>query len=201
MTVHTLVYSTQGKPLMMMKGVLEDLNYPLEHAGSLVVDLEDNQTIDNLYVLEGGVHKKPPAPTPYHEWDWTSLCWAMPLEALDKAKTEKKAEVSKAKTAATYKPIFYQGHLFDADEVSQSKIFAWTMQINNGATIPDGFVWRDSSNVNHPADASFMLGLRTTLLLRDSYLANQSWQYKAYIDTLSSIDEVLGFVFNFEYSQ
>lgn len=197
MNQFVLIYSANGSPLTLVKGDLNTLEYPMEHAGKTVVELDDGESIDSLYVSSGVVLRKPAATSKYHVWDWETLAWKLPDSALEQAKKDKKVEIQKAMAAALVSPILYQEHLYDADERAQSNVLAWVANINSGALVPEGFVWRDYHNQDHPADAAFISGLGNVMISRNSSLYQQSWKYKADVDSLSSIEEVKAFFFTF----
>ena len=99
-------------------------------------------------------------------------------------RTEKRRQVDSLRDQKLTAPILYQGALFDADATAMRNISGWQAQIAAGLNPPAGFVWRDASNVDHPADATFINGLGAAITLRGSLLYQVAWAHKANIDAL-----------------
>jgi hypothetical protein len=87
-------------------------------------------------------------------------------------------------------PITYEGALFDADEKGQRNLTAWMVNIASGIPVPPGFVWRDYDNVDHPADAAFIVGLGNSVVLRGTLLYQTAWAKKAEVEAITSLAEV-----------
>jgi len=83
-------------------------------------------------------------------------------------------------------PITYNDSQFDADAVAQRNVSAWMTNIGAGQNPPTGFTWRGYDNVDHPADADFIVGLGNLITLRGSYLYQRSWIKKAEVDALTT---------------
>jgi hypothetical protein len=64
------------------------------------------------------------------------------------------------------------------------------VNIAAGQNPPSGFVWRGYDNVNHPADAAFVVGLGNAITMRGTYLYQRSWIKKAEIDALTTPEDV-----------
>ena len=146
--------------------------------------------IRNQYVHDSELVFFPPRPGPWYVWDWESHNWQIPSTALFEAKRVKKLEVDSRRREANEAPLFYRSNSFDGDTVAQNNVMAWMVNISNGLQVPPGFVWRDASNVDHPADEEFITGLGAAMVQRGSQLYQMAWQQKAAIDALTSVSEV-----------
>lgn len=83
-------------------------------------------------------------------------------------------------------PIQYAGSTFDADATAQRNVSAWMSNISVGVSPPDGFVWRDYDNVNHPADAAFVTGLGAAITLRGTALYQTAWAKKTEVSEMTA---------------
>jgi hypothetical protein len=122
-------------------------------------------------------------------WSNASFSWidGRPLEV---AKAAKKLAIDAERARRTELPIDYVGSLFDADGTAQDNVRTWQIQLGAGATLPEGFVWRDADNVDHPADADFVNGLGVEMTMRGTQLYMQAWALKAQVDDATTIPEV-----------
>lgn len=177
-------YASQGHQAIQVS----EEEYPVLKASTV----EDQHYFDGL-----GFVPLPERPSSRHVFSFAQKAWALEEDALSKAKLEKKAQVEAMRQANDASPIFYEGALFDADSKAQVNVMAWMVNISNGLTVPPDFVWRDASNIDHPADEAFITGLGAAMVQRGSLRYQQAWQQKAYIDTLTSISEVDNFVISF----
>lgn len=150
-----------------------------------------------FYNAQGTIQTIPPQPTQWHEWNWSTHLWETPPGFLDSVKLARKQEVSELRVAAHYSPISYSGALFDADAVAQNNVMAWMVNLAVGLQLPPGFVWRDASNVDHPADEEFISGLGAAMVQRGSSLYQQQWDHKAAIDALNSYEEIQAYQITF----
>jgi hypothetical protein len=123
-------------------------------------------------------------------WDQTTRRW-VEAKTLAWYKRVKLDQISAARESKNSEPISYDGALFDADELGQRNIQAWTNTIAAGTNPPAGFVWRDFDNVDHPADAAFIVGLNNAIVERGTALYQASWQKKSEVEALTSIDDVI----------
>ena len=58
--------------------------------------------------------------------------------------------------------------------------------IANGNTLPSGFAWRTTDNINVPFTADDMKALGKALFERTSYLYAASWTHKANLESLNT---------------
>ena len=140
------------------------------------------------YVADGRCVALPQRPSPHHDWDWPSKTWQPNVAH---AIAARKAEVEAERERRNRLPIDHAGARFDADETAQRNISAWQTQMGAGAVLPAGFMWRDYDNIDHPADAAFINGLGAAITLRGTLLYQASWQHKAALDALSSVEAIL----------
>lgn len=131
-----------------------------------------------------------PQPTAFHAWDWPTKQW---FPNLDHAIATRKREIDAERERRNTLPIAYGGSLFDADATALRNIAGWQTQLAAGAVLPEGFVWRDADNVDHPADAAFLNGLGAAITLRGTALYQAAWTHKANIAALTDIDAIIGY--------
>lgn len=124
-------------------------------------------------------------------WSNETFTWTIvDNRTLEQLKTAKKDQITQLRETKNLEPITYQNSLFDCDETAQRNIQAWTTNINAGTNPPEGFVWRDYNNVDHAANASFVLGLNAAVVARGTQLYQTSWTKKAEVDALTTAEQV-----------
>lgn len=67
------------------------------------------------------------------------------------------------------------------------------ISVLNGGNLPPGITFRDHDNVNWPATAAYMGGMAGALLTFTNSGYVVSWNHKAAIDALTTIEEVLAY--------
>jgi len=115
---------------------------------------------------------------------------AIPRLTLAAAKNSAKSEVNKKRDAIINSGIYLNDVLFDTDPESLRNISYWHLQIISGAVLPEGFMWRDANNIDHPADEDFIKELSLAVTSRGTLIYQASWLHKANIDALNTFDEV-----------
>lgn len=151
--------------------------------------LEVTQEVDyeTSRVVNGAVVTIPKQPTPKHYWENDG--WVDPTTVAE-LKEAKKVDVSIEREKQNSLPITYAGSQFDATPIAQRNVSAWMTNIAAGQNPPAGFVWRGYDNVDHPADAAFIVGLGNAITLRGTYLYQRSWIKKAEVDALTTSEDV-----------
>lgn len=150
------------------------------------VDLETGDLVD--------YQPDKPADTADTVWSWdqTTRRWVA-SKTIAWFKRAKLDQISAIRETKNREPIEYAGALFDADDLGQRNIQAWVNTINAGTNPPADFVWRDFNNVDHPADAEFIIGMNNAIVERGTSLYHSSWSKKAAINALNSIDDVVAY--------
>lgn len=187
--MYGIVYeSTTGLVRYVMSGVTSVEEIYLDPGmSSLVIDHHiDHQT---SRVVNGEVVTIPKKPEEWFVWDNATEGWIdpSPLAVLKKKKSD---EITLARERRNLSPITYQNVIFDADEEAQRNVSAWMTNIAAGQDPPTGFEWRAYDNVNHPADAAFVVGLGNAITLRGTYLYQRSWIKKAEVAALTTAEDV-----------
>lgn len=125
-------------------------------------------------------------------WDEATRRW-VEKKTIAWFRSAKKSQVSAVREQKNSAPIQYAGTLFDADELGQRNIQACVSMLNAGGTLPADFVWRDFYNVNHAANAAFVIGLCAAIVDRGTHLYQVSWQKKAQIDLLTTEQAIIAY--------
>jgi hypothetical protein len=153
------------------------------------VDTETNTLVDY----------QPPKPEDTdlvsYVWDTETKRWVA-TTTLTAVKNQKKNLISTLRETKNLEPITYNNMLFDCDAQAQRNIQAWVTNINAGINPPQGFVWRDYNNVDQPADANFILGLNAAVVARGTQMYQTSWNKKAEVDALTTIEQVNSYDIN-----
>jgi hypothetical protein len=106
----------------------------------------------------------------------------------------KKAVFNKYRERVLSHGVVFDGHTFDSDQTSVSRLTALSNVLLAGGTLPDGFVWRSADNVDVTMDATSIFGLLGAMILKASSVFKTSWEKKAAVDvaqTKSEIDAIL----------
>lgn len=150
--------------------------------------------LDDTHYYDGSEFIEIPAkPSEFHTFDFETKQWAAPATLLSDLKAETYKKIEARREALSVMPIELDGVLFDGDLKAQSNVSAWLNVINSGASVPAGFVWRDYTNNDHPADAQFVRELATALAMRGTALYAASWAHKAAVGALQSVADVLAY--------
>lgn len=135
-----------------------------------------------MYVDQGLLLDQGVAPSNHHVWSWSKKQW---VQDIDSARASKRKSTDAERERRGHLPIAYNGARFDADAKAQRNIQAWLTQLSNGATLPNGFVWRDYDNNDHPCDAAFLSGLGGAITVRGTQLYQACWAHKAEIERIA----------------
>lgn len=125
-------------------------------------------------------------------WDQSTKRW-VETKTLPWYKRAKLNEISAVRESRNVEPISFGGALFDADDLGQRNIQAWVATINAGTNPPTGFTWRDFDNVDHPADAAFIVALNNTIVERGTALYQTSWQKKSEVEAMTTVEDVIAY--------
>ena len=146
-----------------------------------------------FFFVDGQPIQKPNAPSNFHSWDWPTKSW---LPNLDAARESKLQQVAAELNTRLYLPC----NGFDADRVSRERISGTIARLQRGDGLSAGWIgWRDASNQQRWAedDAMTVLANLTTLSRaiedREQALLAKSWQHKASIASLTSIEDILNY--------
>lgn len=158
-----------------------------------VVHIGDSLDAKEFFFDGGAPVRKSNRPSEHHEWDWTTKSW---LPNLDAARESKLQQVAAELSTRLYLPC----NGFDADKVSRERIGGMIARLQRGDGLPAGWIgWRDAANEMHWAedDAATVLtnlaALARAIEDREQALLATSWQHKASIASLTSIEDILNY--------
>jgi Domain of unknown function (DUF4376) len=119
-------------------------------------------------------------PSHFYRYSFEEKCWVVNritlIEEIDRACNKQRQE-----TIST--AVFYEGNVFDADGIAVFNLQSTLTMCMNGVSLPENFVWRDSSNNNVPMSLEKLKGLAQTIFERNNLAYMESWKVK---DSLSS---------------
>lgn len=181
-----IIYS--GQCLDQMIEINPDLSY-IE--GS--IDSSDNYYVENNELVE-----KPSKPSNFHLFDYSTKEWTLPTEQIEKAKTQKKLDITNQADWIHQQPISYDNKLLDADETAQQNISGKITELKNDIDLnitSTNLFWKDANNVLHtwntPAEyLSWLQGLFNAITARRTNLYALSWQGKAAIDAMTNVEDI-----------
>lgn len=145
-------------------------------------------------------------PTIYHEFDIEQWRWVLSPGALSQAKTDKKNQLTHLADIIHNSPILYDNKLLDADQTARENITGKVNQLQAEIALnitSTDLVWKDANNTLHVFETvegymAFLQGLTIAIAARRSNLYAQIWQYKAEIDAMTAVENIV--VFQFELS-
>lgn len=183
--INFVVYNTTTGLVSQSGSSLElpDLEIP----GFAFLQTEFEYDYKTSRVVNGTVVTIPERPSPSHEWVNDGWVDQTPIPQL---KQQSVSRINTERERRNYLPITYLGSQFDADATAQRNVSAWMVNVAAGQNPPTGFVWRGYDNVDHAADAAFIVGLGNAITLRGSYLYQRSWAKKAEVDALTTAEAV-----------
>ena len=183
-----------GRVAQVVKGAYGDTSaYEDDSRGVVEVDENSDLDFEHLYVSGNEFVSTPKQPSPHHEWDWTTKSWLPNLDAAREAKLQQVA-------AELNRRLYLPCNDFDADRVSRDRISGTIARLQRGDGLPAGWIgWRDASNQQQWAedDAMTVLANLTTLSRaiedREQALLATSWQHKANIASLTTIEDIMNY--------
>ena len=188
-----LIYSRQtGRILRYVNAPVEELTFQTQDGEAAMIS-DSAASGETNYIENGELVPFPAKPSPHHEWDWTTKSWLPNLDAAREAKVQQVA-------VELNKRLYLPCNGFDADNVSRNRISGTIARLQRGDGLPVGWIgWRDAANEMHWAtdDAATVLANLTTLSRaiedREQALLATSWQHKASIASLTSIEDILNY--------
>ncbi len=195
MLSYTYYNSTTGKIEANYAGenVIEmDKCYPM------MTRIDGNYEEEFYYIENENAVEKPVRPTPFHQFDYSIKDWILLTEQLEKAKTKKKQDITNYANWLHLEPIAYDNKLLDADRVAQQNISGKITELKNNIDLGITsflFVWRDANNndhtwSNHIAYLTWLQGLFNAITNRRTNLYTISWQGKAEVESMSTIEQI-----------
>ena len=119
------------------------------------------------------------------------------LLILEKVKELKKEKVNDYRDEYLFDRFIYDGKRWDCDSTSRSNISGTiTLGMLNGQQLIPGMTWRDYDNQNWPVDYIYLVNMVLTLAAFTNSVYNASWQHKATIDALGSIQAVIDYEYD-----
>ena len=137
-----------------------------------------------FYISKSGEYKSVPSqPSPYHEWDNAIDDWALTDSSIFRLRNELKQRINAKRERLLQDPVLFNSNYYDADERAITNLQMW-----KGQVLPDGFIWRDSSNEPHIINSEFIDGLLYAIAVRGTHLYQVSWDKKNEVDALDYDD-------------
>lgn len=201
---HLIVYTSQGQILRTVSGLYGNpakLVLPGEQYMEVETEEDgiyaklDRVRIDLATMRMVGIPEKP---SEFHEWDWGALVYMVDTARLRAAKrTAIEAERDRRMTEPS---IMYGAITLDANAPAKRRVFDKMTAVNvrGSPPKPGTLVWRDFHNVVHtfanmPAYKAWLVGFTELLDDRDSAAWTWSWQKKAQLDSITSVEDLLAF--------
>lgn len=177
---HYVVYDgTSGK--ILVTGYCTDGSEEHQGENVLVVD-EAVQGTETHYVASGKLCCRPVAPSDYHKWNDDEKIWEPDRDRL--IATLKDIETERFNKRLS-EPVTVKGASYDASESSINAIQRRLQENLAGFSLPENFVWKDSSNTFHPCNVELLEAILHECLSRDFSLRQTLWENKAKIEAMT----------------
>jgi hypothetical protein len=112
------------------------------------------------------------------------------LPNLEEYKAAKASLVNPFREKVLASGVAYNGHTFDSDDVSVSRLTAVSNLALAGGALPAGFVWRSADNVDVPFTAPDVFSLLGAMIARANEVFGISWAKKQAIAAATTAAEV-----------
>jgi hypothetical protein len=89
--------------------------------------------------------------------------------------------------------FWYQGYLYDCDDISRTNVTGACAGILLGEDLPSGFTWRDKNNNNHPFDTARMKHFALQMLKWITTVYQTSWYVKEQIQAMTDAEAIKSF--------
>lgn len=109
---------------------------------------------------------------------------------LQEAKDARTEYVNSERDKAINGGVAYGGNNYDTDSRSRENLTGVHTGVNDGYTLPVGFVWRTSDNVNVAFTKVEINGLAYVILDHVNVQYGTSWALKASIESATTVHEV-----------
>jgi len=144
--------------------------------------------IDEIYLLEGAIHKMPAKPGRHYAFDYTTTQW-LNAQTVERARAEKWEEIKNHRINATQQPITVGADTFDADSTSQARILA-AIQVAEIVGPSWTAIWTLADNTSIEVDRSTLAGVVTAIGARTNSLFEQARALRAEIESAATLDAV-----------
>ncbi len=155
-------------------------------------------------IVNNSIQQKSPRPSLFHTHNPVSNGWDISSDAINTAKIIKCNEITAKANELHLFPITYDLKLLDADVTAQQNISGKIIELQNNIALSitsTNLFWRDANNNDHTwTDAAeyltWLQGLFNAITTRRTNLYALSWQGKAAINAMTTIEEIQNFDVN-----
>jgi len=197
MNIRAGVYNPQTGQIIRVVGCPEQhLNLQIDHETEAALILTDDIGMKTHYVnVDASPHTFvaiPESPSEFHDWDPIDKAWVLSVERM---RFDLLDQISYLFIIKKHLPILHDSKTMDADQTAMDNIAGKLKEIEIlGLNYPtDMLLWRDANNDNHSwpdveSYKTFLEGLVVAISQRTTRLYLDSWQKKAEIDALDSLN-------------
>jgi hypothetical protein len=114
---------------------------------------------------------------------------------LGPAKLQKKSEIGDYREMILYSGFWWDGHVYETNDVSRANIIGTVAFILSGVPLPDGFTWRTGDDCNVPHTGPSFLAMFFNAIARLNTVYGISWYLKQQVDLMPDFDMVMNFDF------
>lgn len=106
--------------------------------------------------------------------------------SLEEQKYAKSSAIDAYRVKVLSAGVVFNGYQFDSDPTSVSNLTAVVSSVSAGVSLPSGFVWRSSANIDVPMSAADLVGLLGTMIQTANTVYQTSWIKKQAISAAAS---------------
>lgn len=116
--------------------------------------------------------------------------------SLNILKKEMREKINEERDGRLYSYFPYAGARWDCNVESRANIIGTVcLALLLGGQVPEGMVWRDYDNVNHPANFNFMAQMGLNMFIYSQQVYAASWQHKYAVDQLLNATQIANYDF------
>lgn len=113
-----------------------------------------------------------------------------PVSTLSLAKDAKRTAINVYRERVLAAGVVFNGYQFDSDPLSVTRLTAVATAVSAGATLPDGFTWRSTANVDVPFTGAMVVQLLATMIQTANSVYQESWEKKQEVDAAETVEAV-----------
>lgn len=192
------ITNLSGEPLDLILGCPEEMYSYCEVPPNSRVIMEIPNTISVRDLLKRFYWKdvwkqRQEQPSEFHYWDSVAELWTPNVGQAIRARKDAVNALRDEKLNSNPNGVLYSGYTFANDSKTRTNISEVLNLLNAGVPIPEGFVFRTADDIDVPFTADDVKGLATLILFYKNSCYQASWNIKAQIEALTTVEEVEAF--------
>src|SRR5687768_8921339 len=153
-------------------------------------DLVNYETLLIQYYWKDQWKTRQPKISKHHYWDNNLEIWTPNIEEAKRIKKDDVNSLRELKIKYNPNGIQYKNYKFSNDSITRANITEALSLVNAGVVAPENFTFRTLDNIDIPFSTEDIKNLSTLMLFYKNSCYKHSWNLKAQIDLLSTVEEI-----------